>query len=134
MMGHLIDQVTTHHGLADKNDDMIEKAHQPWKREKERTWNIKCFKDRQRAQLKSMRKRYHYKIAASIEKVNRKRRRVYKNRSSNPVARSAMSSRTKRIVKQEKRQAFGQLQPQEIDVTTAQGHGLLFADSDSDGS
>ena len=42
--GHLVDQVRIFWGLADKLDDVIEKAHQPWKREKERTWNIKNFK------------------------------------------------------------------------------------------
>jgi hypothetical protein len=36
--GHLVDQVRMFWGLADKLDDVIEKAHQPWKREKERTF------------------------------------------------------------------------------------------------
>ena len=32
--GHLVDQVHLFWGLADKLDDVIEKAHQPWKRKK----------------------------------------------------------------------------------------------------
>jgi len=34
---HLLDQVQKHWGIADKNDDIIEKAHQPWMCNKEHT-------------------------------------------------------------------------------------------------
>jgi hypothetical protein len=35
-------------GLANKLDIMIKKAHQAYKREKERTWNIKNFRMQQK--------------------------------------------------------------------------------------
>jgi hypothetical protein len=60
--GHLVDQVRLFWGLVDKLDDVIEKAHQPWKREKEQTWNIKNFKMQQNQQLAAVRKRNHFKI------------------------------------------------------------------------
>ena len=111
MMGYLIHQVGTHGGLADKNDDMMEKAHQPWKCKKERTWNVKNLKTRQRTQMKSMCKRNIYRTAAFIKKVTRKQRQLHKNQHMNPVTRSTISSNAPRAVKQETRQAFGMLEP-----------------------
>ena len=68
-------------GLADKLDDVIEKAHQPWKREKERTWNIKNFKMQQKQQLAAVRKQNHYKIQAELEITCQLRTRTFKNES-----------------------------------------------------
>jgi hypothetical protein len=64
--GHLVDQVRMFWGLADKLNDVIEKAHQPWKRE-EHTWNIKHFRMQQKQQLRAVRKRNHHKIRAELE-------------------------------------------------------------------
>jgi hypothetical protein len=77
--GHLVDQVRLFWGLADKLDDVIEKAHQPWKREKERTWNIKNFKMQQKQQLAAVRKRNHFKIRAELEITRQLRKRTFKN-------------------------------------------------------
>jgi hypothetical protein len=42
-------------GLAVKIDDnMIELAHQPWKRQKERTWNPRNYEMQQKSQLKAV--------------------------------------------------------------------------------
>jgi hypothetical protein len=76
--GHLVDQVRLFWGLADKLDDVIEKAHQPWKREKERTWNIKNFKMQQKQQLAAVRKRNHFKIRAELEITRQLRKRTFK--------------------------------------------------------
>jgi hypothetical protein len=62
--GHLVDQVHMFWGLADKLDDVIEKACQPWKKEKEQTWNIKNF---QKQHLAAVQKRKHFKIRAELE-------------------------------------------------------------------
>ncbi len=77
--GHLVDQVRFFWGLADKLDDVIEKAHQPWKREKERTWNIKNFRMQQKQQLAAVRKRNHFKIRAELDKTQQLRKRTFKN-------------------------------------------------------
>jgi hypothetical protein len=77
--GHLVDQVRQFWGLADKLDDVIEKAHQPWKREKERTWNIKNFRMQQKQQLAAVRKRNHFKIRAELEITRQLRKRTFKN-------------------------------------------------------
>jgi hypothetical protein len=77
--GHMVDQVRMFWGLADKLDDVIEKAHQPWKREKERTWNIKNFRMQQKQQLAAVRKRNHYKIRAELEITRQLRKRTFKN-------------------------------------------------------
>jgi hypothetical protein len=79
--GHLVDQVRMFWGLADKLDDVIEKAHQPWKREKERTWNIKNFRMQQKQQLAAVRKRNHFKIRAELEITRQLRTRTFKNES-----------------------------------------------------
>jgi hypothetical protein len=79
--GHLVDQVRMFWGLADKLDDVIEKAHQPWKREKERTWNIKNFRMQQKQQLAAVRKRNHYKIRGELEITRQLRTRTFKNES-----------------------------------------------------
>ena len=124
MIGHLICQVRTHCGLAHKNDDMMGKAHQPWKRKKDRTCNVKNLKIRQRTQMKSMRERNNYRTAASMEKVTRKRRQLHKNQHMNPVTRSTILSNAPRAVKQETRQAFRLLEPTAaIKPTTGEGHG-----------
>ena len=91
-VGHLYQQVQQHHGLADKNDDIIEKAHQPWKREKERTWNIKNFQLQQRCQLKSVRKRSHYKVCTKMSELEIKKRRLYSNEIHNPTTAAAQSN------------------------------------------
>jgi hypothetical protein len=77
--GHLVDQVRFFWGLADRLDDVIEKAQQPWKREKERTWNIHNFRMQQRQQLAAVRKRNHYKIRAELDKTQQLRKRTFKN-------------------------------------------------------
>ena len=63
----------------DKLDDVIEKAHQPWKREKERTWNIKNFKMQQKQQFAAVRKRSHFKIQAELEITRQLRKCTFKN-------------------------------------------------------
>ena len=65
--GHLVDQAHMFWGLADKLDDVIEKAHQPWKRKKEQTWNIKNFRMQEKQQLAAVCKQHHYKIQAELE-------------------------------------------------------------------
>ena len=65
--GHLVDQVHMFWGLAEKLDDVTEKAHQPWKREKEQTWNFKKFKMQQKEQLAAVRKQNHCKIQAELK-------------------------------------------------------------------
>jgi hypothetical protein len=102
--GHLIDQVRREGGLADKNDDAIEKAHQPWKREKERTWNIQNFEEQQRSQLKSVRKRNHYKINGRMAEVSNKRKRLFKSNShAEKLDAAKANEREEKVVK---RQAY----------------------------
>ena len=105
-VGHLFHQVKQHQGLADKNDDIIEKAHQPWKREKERTWNIKNFQLQQRCQLKSVRKRSHYKVCTKMAELEIKRRRRYSNEMQNPTTTAVQSNKIKRAAKAAKRLDF----------------------------
>jgi hypothetical protein len=97
--GHLLEQVCRFGGLADKIDDFIEKAHQPWKREKERTWGVKNFKQQQVCQLMAVRKRTHYKIDAKIEENARKRKRNF-------AGRSHLRELAMREAKQHKRQQY----------------------------
>ena len=66
--GHLVQQVKLHRGLADKTDDVIELAHQPWKREKERMWNIKNFEMQQKRQLKAAKSSCITKFKPTIHK------------------------------------------------------------------
>ena len=123
-LSHLVKQVQLHQGLADKNDDMIEKAHQPWKRQKERTWNIRNFKTQQGNQLSSMRKRSHFEVSAIVASVANKRRKRYKNKAHNPVTRAAAGAQALRLIKQEKREAFEALDPIAIDSSSdEEGHG-----------
>lgn len=49
--GHSLLHIQLPGGLADKTDDMIELAHQPWKREKERTRNTRDYEMQQKSQL-----------------------------------------------------------------------------------
>jgi hypothetical protein len=102
---HLVEQVRKHRGIADKNDDMIEKAHQPWKREKERTWNVKNFEQQQKCQLKNIRKRSHYKIQSTLKQFTIKRRRTFKSQQ-NPTTKKEVKEGLMREAKVEKRQAF----------------------------
>jgi hypothetical protein len=74
-----VDQVHLFWGLADKLDNVIEKAHQPWKREKEQTWNIKNFKMQQKQQLAAVRKQNHYRIRAELEITCELCKRTFKN-------------------------------------------------------
>ena len=105
--GHLIDQVRSFKGIADKTDDMIEKAHQPWKREKERTWNIKRFESQQRCQLKAIRKRTHHMISSKLSEFSIKKQRVFSNKDSNPNTKSAATMAQKKDQKAAKRLNFG---------------------------
>ena len=75
--GHLLHQVRTCGGLADKTDDFIEKAHQPWKREKERTWGMKNFQQQQLCQLESVRMTNHCLVHGKIEQNWQKRKRKW---------------------------------------------------------
>ena len=78
--GHLVDQVRMFWGLTDKLDDVIEKAHhQPWKREKQQTWNIKHFRMQQKQQLAAVPKQNHYKIQAELEITCQLCTRTFKN-------------------------------------------------------
>jgi hypothetical protein len=74
-----VEQVRLFWGLTDKLDNVIEKAHQPWKREKEQTWNIKHFKIQQKQQLAAVRKQNHYKIQAELEITYQLHKRTFKN-------------------------------------------------------
>jgi hypothetical protein len=102
---HLVEQVRMHHGIADKNDDMIEKAHQPWKREKERTWNVKNFRQQKNCQLKAIRKRSHFKIQSTLKRFACKRRRTFKS-DQNPTTKKEVKAGLMREAKVEKRQDF----------------------------
>lgn len=105
--GHLIEQVRTHGGIGDKNDDMIEKAHQPWKREKERTWNVKQFQSQQLCQLKSIRKRSHHLIESKLNDFGIKRKRRFTNKESNPNTKSVAASAQLKVTKAQKHLNFG---------------------------
>ena len=84
--GHLLEQVKRFGGLGDKCDDMIEKAHQPWKREKERTWGVQNFKNRQQCQLNAVRRRNHHLIETKIAENEKKRERNFKTNLQQVVA------------------------------------------------
>jgi hypothetical protein len=77
--GHLVDQVRLFWGLMDKLNDVIEKANQPWKREKEWTWNIKNFEMQQKQQLAAVRKQNHYKVWAELKTTCQLQKRTFKN-------------------------------------------------------
>jgi hypothetical protein len=64
--GHRVDLVRMFWGLA-LDQNVIEKARQPWKREKEQTWNIKNFRMQQKQQLAVKCKINHYKIWAKLK-------------------------------------------------------------------
>jgi hypothetical protein len=65
---------------------MIEKAHQPWKREKKRTLGVKNCVRQQKCQLRIVRKRCHYKIRLKMEEVANKRRQVFRSNTSSTRA------------------------------------------------
>jgi hypothetical protein len=89
---HLIDQFWRLGGIADKPHDMIEKAHQPWKWEKERVWGVKNFQMQQKCHLRAVRKQGHYKIRLKMEEVANKRRQVF--HSSTPSKRAQNKATT----------------------------------------
>ena len=123
-----MDQVKRHQGLADKNDDMIEKAHQPWKREKARTWIIKNFKQGQSHQLGSARKRSHYLIEAKLSFIAAKRRRKTPHATTEAAAANAIVAKDEEA---RKRLAFGSVDPIYIDSSSSIDSGDSDDDSDS---
>jgi hypothetical protein len=74
-----VDQVRLFWRVTEKLDNVIKKAHQPWKREKEQTWNIKNFKMQQKQQLAAVRKRDHFKIRAELKITRQLCKRAFKN-------------------------------------------------------
>jgi hypothetical protein len=64
---------------VDKLDYVIERAHQPWKREKEETWNIKSFRIQQKQHLAAVWKQNHYKIRAELEITLQLHKHTFKN-------------------------------------------------------
>ena len=95
--GHLLHQVRTYGGLADKADDVIELQHQVLKKQRERYRSVPTFMQRERCIRRELRRKRSPVIQGQISKYEAK---LHKGKGKRPTE----SQVTKRAAKRVKRE------------------------------
>jgi hypothetical protein len=104
---HLIYQVRKHCGIADKN--MIEKAHQPWKHEKEQTLECKEFQATAKVSVEGYLQAITLQNPINTQTICKqasKQRCTFKSSDNNPTTKTEVKAGLIRQAKVEKHQAF----------------------------